>query len=267
MPSDENSLLRLENLSARIDRQVVLSDISLNVGTGECIAVVGGSGAGKSTLLRCLMGLVRPAEPFEGRLTFNGQEVDFTSAQKKPRPKDIAYVPQNPDQGFDPLKRLIWQWRQAARVVTGRADFSQTQERLLEELGLGPFGTCFPHEWSRGMQQRLLLAMALMGEPRLLVLDEPTSALDPLIAAQVLRAVMKYAAMHDVAVLIVTHDLSLAARYADRTAIMNAGHVVEFGETATLLKTPQSDYGQLLVDHREWMAPDDAKSFGSIAAE
>lgn len=117
------------------------------------------------------------------------------------------------------------------------------------------------------MQQRLLLAMALMGEPMLLVLDEPTSALDPLIAAQVLRAVATHAGKLGIAVLIVTHDLSLAARYADRTVIMNAGRVVESGETAMLLNDPQSDYGRLLVSHREWMALDGADTSRSMAAE
>lgn len=267
MPSEPNTLLDLENLSVRIGRQVILNDVSLQIRRGECLAVVGGSGAGKSTLLRCLMGLTRPAVPFAGRLAFDGQERDFSALEKPRKPKRIAYVPQNPDQGFDPLKRLMWQWRQALRVFAGRKNISRAQEPLLEELGLKPFGTCFPYEWSRGMQQRLLLAMALIGEPRLLILDEPTSALDPLIAAQVLRAVMKYAGMHDVAVLIVTHDLSLAARYADRTAIMNAGRVVEVGETAHLLSAPQSDYGQLLVNHRDWIARDFGQSSCSIAAE
>lgn len=267
MPSDETELLRLENLSARIGRQVLLNDVSLRVSRGECLAVVGGSGAGKSTLLRCLMGLTRPAKPFEGRLCFNGQTIDFAGPGRIRRPHGIGYVPQNPDHGFDPLKRLIWQWGQAARVVTGRAGISETQARLLEELGLKPFERHFPHEWSRGMQQRLLLAMALMGEPRLLVLDEPTSALDPLIAAQVLRAVMRHAEKLGVAVLIVTHDLSLAARYANRAVIMNAGRVVESGETATLLKDPQSDYGRLLVKHRDWIALEGAHTSRSIAAE
>lgn len=267
MPSDATNLLRLENLSARIGRQVVLHDISLNVGRGECLAIVGGSGAGKSTLLRCLLGLRRPARPFEGQLYFDRQEIDFSFSNMKTRPQGIGYVPQNPDQGFDPLKRLKWQWGQAARVVTGRAETSEAQTQLLQELGLKPFEKCFPHQWSRGMQQRLLLAMALMGEPCLLVLDEPTSALDPLIAAQVLRAVVKHAAMHDVAVLIVTHDLSLAARYADRTVVMNAGRVTECGETVSLLKDPQSDYGRLLVKHRDWMALEGAQSSRTIAAE
>ncbi|WP_422041792.1 AAA family ATPase [Roseibium sp.] len=106
-----------------------------------------------------------------------------------------------------------------------------------------------------------------MGEPKLLVLDEPTSALDPLIAAQVLRAVMRHAERLGVAVLIVTHDLSLAARYADRAVIMNAGRVAESGETATLLKDPQSEYGRLLVRHREWGDLESTSASGAIAAE
>lgn len=267
MPSDDKDLLRLENLSARVGRQVLLNDVSLNVACGECVAVVGGSGAGKSTLLRCLMGLTRPARPFEGRLTFNGQTIDFAGSGKTKRPAGIGYVPQNPDHGFDPLKRLAWQWGQAARVVTGRTGISGAQAQLLQELGLKPFEKHFPHEWSRGMQQRLLLAMALMGDPKLLVLDEPTSALDPLIAAQVLRAVMRHAGKRDIAVLIVTHDLSLAARYANSAVIMNAGRVAESGETARLLKEPQSDYGRLLVKHRDWMSLEGAHGPRSIAAE
>ena len=244
-----------------------MNDVSLNVAFGECVAVVGGSGAGKSTLLRCLMGLTRPAKPFEGRLHFNGQDIDFSALGKTKRPQGIGYVPQNPDHGFDPLKRLKWQWGQAVRVVTGRAGIAEVQAQLLEELGLRPFENHFPHEWSRGMQQRLLLAMALMGEPKLLVLDEPTSALDPLIAAQVLRAVMRHAGKRGISVLIVTHDLSLAARYANRAVIMNAGRAVESGDTETLLKEPQSDYGRLLVQHRDWMALEGAHTSRSIAAE
>ncbi len=267
MQSDANHLLSLDSLSANIGRQAILCDISLTIRHGECLAVVGGSGAGKSTLLRCLMGLTRPARPVAGRLMFNGRTFDYADSRKTLKLKGMGYVPQNPDQGFDPLKRLKWQWLQAARVVTGHADFSEAHRKLLADLGLKPFGNRFPHEWSRGMQQRLLLAMVLMGEPQLLILDEPTSALDPLIAAQVLRAVMKYAQAQGVAVLIVTHDLALAARYADRTAIINAGRIVEFGETSDLLTRPRSDYGQLLAANRDWMAIADGRSSGPIAAE
>ncbi|WP_422383398.1 dipeptide/oligopeptide/nickel ABC transporter ATP-binding protein [Roseibium album] len=252
MRTDNKALLKVENLSARIDRQVVLDNLSFEVDQGECVAVVGGSGAGKSTLLRCMMGLTRPAIPYRGSLWFGGTERCFTSKKQHARPEGIAFVPQNPDHGFDPLKRLNWQWRQAARIVTGSSAFNASQQALMDSLGLRSFGSSFPHQWSRGMQQRLLLGIALLGKPRLLILDEPTSALDSLIAAQVMRTVMTYAQEQDIALLIVTHDLALAARYATRTAIMTAGQIVEFGETSKLLDEPNTAYGKLLVSHRNW---------------
>ncbi|MCV0427897.1 MAG: ATP-binding cassette domain-containing protein [Roseibium sp.] len=257
----------MQNLSARIGRQVVLDDVSFDIEPGECVAVVGGSGAGKSTLLRCLMGLQRPAVPVGGFLAFNGQITEFDTSRRSGKPQGIAYVSQNPDHGFDPLKRLQWQWRQTARAVTGTRDFSTSQQGLLNELGLGPLGGSFPHQWSRGMQQRLLVGMALLGEPSLLILDEPTSALDPLIAAQVLRSVMAYVRKHDVALLIVTHDLALAARHANRTAIMTSGRIVEFGETRKLLRAPETTYGQLLVNHRDWNLSANQEATDSVAAE
>ncbi|WP_209000471.1 ATP-binding cassette domain-containing protein [Labrenzia sp. DG1229] len=252
MRTDNKALLKVESLSARIGRQVVLDNLSFEVNQGECVAVVGGSGAGKSTLLRCLMGLTRPARPYRGSLWFGGAERCFASKKQHAKPEGIAFVPQNPDHGFDPLKRLNWQWRQAARIVTGSPGFSASQQDLLDSLGLRSLGSNFPHQWSRGMQQRLLLGIALLGEPRLLILDEPTSALDSLIAAQVLRTVMTYAHEQDVALLIVTHDLALAARFATRSAIMTAGRIVEFGETSKLLDEPNTAYGKLLVSHRNW---------------
>ncbi|QFT31334.1 Arginine transport ATP-binding protein ArtM [Labrenzia sp. THAF82] len=267
MQTEAKNLLKVQNLSAHIGRQVVLDDVSFDVEKGECVAIVGGSGAGKSTLLRCLMGLRRPAEPVGGFLTFDGVTREFGSAGRTGKPKGIAYVPQNPDHGFDPLKRLQWQWRQTARAVTGSKEFSALQQELLRELGLGSFHGRFPHQWSRGMQQRLLVGMALLGEPSLLILDEPTSALDPLIAAQVLRSVMAYAHKHEVALLIVTHDLALAAQHANRTAIMTSGQVVEFGETRELLRAPETTYGQLLVNHRDWNFSVHQKAADSVAAE
>lgn len=267
MRIDDKALFKVENLSARIGRQVVLADLSFEIGKGECVAVVGGSGAGKSTLLRCLMGLTRPARPYRGSLWFEGAKRDFASGNQNKRLDGIAFVPQNPDHGFDPLKRLNWQWRQAVRTVTGRSGFSGSQQALLESIGLRSFGGSFPHQWSRGMQQRLLLGMALLGEPRLLILDEPTSALDSLIAAQVLRTVMAYAREKDVALLIVTHDLALAARYANRTAIMTGGRIVEFGETSCLLDEPGTEYGKLLVSHRHWEDAMNRWDAASVAAE
>ncbi|WP_245848332.1 ATP-binding cassette domain-containing protein [Actibacterium ureilyticum] len=255
MPADRAPLLSVTNLSAWIGGQAILRDVSLRIAPGECVAVVGGSGAGKSTLMRCIMGLDRPARPVAGRLEFLGQVRDYPRDAGAGRLDGIGFVPQNPACGFDPLKSLRWQWRQLARVATGRPAMCRRQRDLLASLGLGDFAGRYPHEWSRGMQQRLLLAMALVKAPRLLVLDEPTSALDPLIAARVLDEVRAHAAAHDIATLIVTHDLALAAKQAQRIAIMHQGRVVEFGPTARLLSQPDSAYARDLVAHRSWIAP------------
>ena len=105
------------------------------------------------------------------------------------------------------------------------------------------------------MQQRLLIAFALLSHPDLLVLDEPTSALDPLVAAKTITKIMAHAKDKNIAVLIVTHDLALAARFADRVAVMSDGQVQEFGSTDVILNQPASDYGKLLVANSHWDLP------------
>ncbi len=253
MSKTNSSLLSVRDLSANIGRQIVLSDISLDVQHGECVAIVGGSGAGKSCLLRSIMGLYRPAKPTSGEMTFADQMIELAN-DRSVRSADLgfAFVPQNPQAGLDPLKRLVVQWKQAVRCAN-RGDMSKDeQSELLGSLGLPDFGSCYPHEWSQGMQQRLLIAFALLARPKLLILDEPTSALDPLIAAQTITRVMAHAKEHDIATLIVTHDLALAARFANRLAILSAGKIEEFGSTAMLMEAPGSDYGKLLVSNRYW---------------
>jgi ABC-type glutathione transport system ATPase component len=258
--SEYKALLTIRNLSARIGRQVVLCDVSMDINEGECVAVVGGSGAGKSCLLRCIMGLQKPAQPFAGNITFLGEQVDFsqlsllTKTVKKPLKdtRNISFVPQNPQAGLDPLKPLATQWQQALRCSGQRDMTDEQQTQLLNSFSLKPFGADFPHHWSQGMQQRLLIAFALLAKPRLLVLDEPTSALDTLIASKAMMSVMKYAKEHKVAVLIVTHDLALASRFAERVAIMSDGKIVEFGAEQQLLVSPKSSYGKLLVANRTW---------------
>ncbi|MEP2718297.1 ATP-binding cassette domain-containing protein [Pseudophaeobacter sp.] len=240
-------------MSAIIGGQAVLQDVTLEMAATDWLAVVGGSGAGKSTLLRAIMGLTRPARPTAGRMTFNGQRRDFAAAGKV-RLAGIAFVPQSPTHGFDPLRRLRWQWDQLARHNQTAAGKDRLE--ILSALGLPDLGASYPHQWSRGMQQRLLLAMALADAPRLLILDEPTSALDPLIAAQVLQETQQLAQERNIAVMMVTHDLSLAARFANKIAIMQAGRVVESGPADQLLSTPQHPYAQELVSHRGWQRAD-----------
>lgn len=239
-------LLSLTALSARIGGQGVLHDVSLSMPANTCLGLVGGSGAGKSTLLRAIMGLRRPARPVAGVMEFEGRCFDLAAGGARPR--GIAYVPQSPAHGLDPLRRIRWQWDQLVRRKT------RHNPALFDALGLPDPARRFPHEWSHGMQQRLLLAMALMEEPRLLILDEPTSALDALIAAQVLMETTRLAQAKGIAVLMVTHDLALAGRFCDNICILRNGRVVEQGTAPQILDTPQHPYAQELVAHRGWGA-------------
>jgi ABC-type glutathione transport system ATPase component len=248
-----NSLLRINQLSANIGRQRVLSNISFDVENGECVAIVGGSGAGKSCLLRCVMGLYKPALPFSGNLQFQQRYYDFSKVEEEDKVRsEIAFVPQNPRAGLDPIKPLVSQWKQALRCSNNAHISMAEQQSLLESLGLPWFDKAYPHQWSQGMQQRLLIAFALLAKPQLLILDEPTSALDSLIAAKTMTHIMAFARKNTIAVLIVTHDLALAARFAQRVAIMCQGEMLEFGNAEQILAAPQSDYGKLLVTNRHW---------------
>ncbi|MDX8355701.1 ATP-binding cassette domain-containing protein [Cognatiyoonia sp. IB215182] len=248
MSNNADGLLKIDALSAEISGRAVLDDINLEVARSEWLAIVGGSGAGKSTLLRAIMGLKRPARPTSGEMHFEGAHWRFSDC-KPFRPKAMSFVPQSPAYGFDPLRRLHWQLAQLARRIRGS---QQDNRALFDTLSLPDPAQKYPHEWSRGMQQRLLLAMALMEQPSLLILDEPTSALDPIIAAQVLQEVQRIAAAQGIAVIIVTHDLALAARYAHKIVIMEHGRIVEAGRSDIVLTRPQTAYARELVAHRHW---------------
>ncbi len=247
MSSNLKPLLMLDGVSAAIGRQPVLHDVSFSLQAGQCLAVVGGSGAGKSTLLRLIMGLQRPARPTAGKLEFCGETHELAAAHAG-KPDGIAFVPQSPAHGFDPLHRLQHHWDQLRRLMRRES----SQAAALKALGLPTLGTAYPHQWSRGMQQRLLVAMALAEQPKLLILDEPTSALDPLIAAQVLGEVQSVAQQQNIAVMIVTHDLSLAAQFADEIVILHQGRLVDQGPTVRVLSAPSGAYAIDLVANRQW---------------
>ena len=151
-----------------------------------------------------------------------------------------AHVPQSPDEALDPLRRMAFHWREAetALGLPHDADRQQALFRALKietgDLRKRPWG------WSRGMQQRFVIAMALIGAPNLLVMDEPTSALDPIVAARTMVLLEDYLAARDTALVLITHDLGLAAGRVTRLLVMNAGRIIEDRPTSELLAAPRT---------------------------
>ncbi|MEM9796999.1 MAG: ATP-binding cassette domain-containing protein [Pseudomonadota bacterium] len=208
--------------------RTILHPTDLSFEPGQYVGLVGASGSGKSTLGHALVDAFRA----------KGQAV--------------AHVPQSPDEALDPLRSLRFHWRQAERALNVLPD-GDDQAELFAALGIpgGDLRTR-PWAWSRGMQQRFVIAMALIGRPVLIVMDEPTSALDPVVAAGTMDLLDRYLAGTRTAMLLITHDLGLAARRADRLLVMSEGCVVEDRRTDALLVAPRTTAARALVAHRSW---------------
>ena len=236
--------------------------VSLDVAAGETVAIVGESGSGKSTLASSVNRLL--AE--NGRITSGTIKVgdlDITAASEKAmtavRGSMIGMVPQDPMTNLDPVMRVGAQIVEALEVH-GRARGQAARDeaiRLLEQAGISDPAARFrqyPHEFSGGMRQRVLIAMALACRPEVLLADEPTSALDVTVQRLVLDQMGQLASDVGAAVLLITHDLGLAAERADRVAVMYRGEIVETGPAAELVANPQHEYTRRLLAAAPGMA-------------
>lgn len=220
--------LSVSDLSAVRSGRTILHSTSLEIGAGERIGLVGASGSGKSTLGHTLIDALRK------------------------QGASVAHVPQSPDEALDPLRSMAFQWGEAERALGYDANPEKRRQLFAAlqieggDLGRRPWG------WSRGMQQRFVIAMALIGTPDLLVLDEPTSALDPVVAANTMDLLDAVLDDGRTAMLLITHDLGLAARRVTRLMVMDAGRIAEDAPAATLLSHPQTDAAKTLASHRSW---------------
>ena len=222
--------LSVSDLSVVRSGRTLLHPTSLRIDHGERIALVGASGSGKSTLGHALIDELRD------------QGVS------------VAHVPQSPDEALDPLRSMAFQWREAERALSYAPDAAK-QQHLFATLRIeGGDLRKRPWGWSRGMQQRFVIAMALIGTPDLLVLDEPTSALDPVVAANTMDLLDAVLNNNQTAMLLITHDLGLAARRVSRLMVMEAGRIAEDAPTVELLEKPATDAAKSLASHRSWRA-------------
>ena len=253
MIAAESPLLSVAGLQVRFgDDAPAVRQVDLTVRTGQTVAIVGESGSGKSTTAAAILGLLAPGGRITaGRIVFDG--VDLTAADQRRlraiRGTGIGYVPQDPMTNLNPVWKVGFQVREALRANNISSAKKQAVQ-LLADAGMpDPVlrARQYPHQLSGGMCQRALIAIGLAGRPRLLIADELTSALDVTVQRQVLDHLQHLTGELGTAVLLITHDLALAAERAERLIVMHRGAVVETGAAQLILQDPQHPYTQSLV--------------------
>ncbi|PXX62297.1 peptide/nickel transport system ATP-binding protein [Nocardia tenerifensis] len=265
--SEAVSLLRIDDLRVRYRSDsgdvTALTGVSLEVARGEVVALVGESGSGKSTLAQAVIGLLGSnAEITGGTIDFDGEVIDPRSerALRRLRGARIGFVPQDPGLSLNPVRRVGDQVAETL-IVHRLADRRSARERaleLLDDAGLDRpelRAAQYPHELSGGQRQRVLIASALAARPELVIADEPTSALDATVARRVLDRLAAQIAAEGTAVLLITHDLAVAAERADRIVVLNGGEIVESGPTAAVLAAPRHPYTRRLLAASPSLAP------------
>jgi peptide/nickel transport system ATP-binding protein len=224
--------------------------VSLAVEPGQVLAVVGESGSGKSVTVMTVLGLTRsPNARFEGSITYQGTDLVTASDEqlRRVRGAEIAMIFQDPMASLDPVYKI---GDQISEQILAHEDVSKEEARtrsieLLDRVGIPRARDrvdSFPHEFSGGMRQRVMIAMALSCSPSVLIADEPTTALDVTIQAQILKELDGLRASTDAGIILVTHDLGVVADIADRVLVMYGGRVVEEGTLEEIFYDPQHPY-------------------------
>ena len=247
-------VLSIRNLSVDIPtRQGVVKPVdgvSYDIGKGEILGVVGESGAGKSMAGNAVIGLLnRPAHISGGEIWLNGTRIDPLEgeAMRRLRGKEIGMIFQDPLTSLNPLLTVGDQLAETmlTHLQISRAEAAKRAVAALEEVGIPGAAEridSYPHEFSGGMRQRVVIALALCAEPSLIIADEPTTALDVSVQAQIISLLKKLCRERGTAVMLITHDMGVIAEAADRVAVMYAGRLAELGFVRDVLTEPQHPY-------------------------
>ncbi|MEB3206590.1 MAG: ABC transporter ATP-binding protein [Vampirovibrionales bacterium] len=249
---------------------LAVRDVSFEIYSNELLALVGESGSGKSLSSLSLLNLIpAPGRIATGTICFDGQNLLTLNepAMRRIRGRQIAYIPQDPMTSLNPVLTIGSQLMEILRHHL-HLDDAAARARAIELLDLVRIPHAaerlseYPHQFSGGMRQRVLIAMALACQPKLLIADEPTTALDVTVQAQILDVFRDLRAQMNLTVLLITHDLGVVAEMADRVAVMYAGRIVEVADVAALFHKPAHPYTQALLSSiprlaNQWLKPID----------
>lgn len=263
-------MLEVKNLTVGFKKEKswikAVNNVDFSIQPGQIIGIVGESGCGKSTALFSILGLIsKPGEIIDGTISFEGQNLaSYTKKQwTKIRGKDIAMIFQDPMSALNPAYSVGEQIREIINTHNHDGNFNlfhrrkqkqKEKERVIELMREVKIPhpekryDDFPHQFSGGMQQRILVAMAIANNPKLLLADEPTTALDVTVQAQILELLKEINKTHNTSIIIVTHDLSVASEFCDEIIVMYAGQIVEKGPSDRVINQPYHPYTKGLLN-------------------
>ncbi len=258
-----DGLLQIHELSVSFHAEShtvrAVEDITLNLQHGEILGLVGESGSGKSVTCQALMGLLPATATVEGTMFLDGECMDLADTSKlaRLRGKTLSMIFQDPISALDPLMTVRAHLMQRLRRHGIKGESEEKNRKLLHRVGIADYKRvlpAYPHQLSGGLCQRVVIALALVGNPQILIADEPTTALDVTIQAQVLDLLEELRHTVGLSVVFISHDLAVVAEICDRIAVMYGGKIVESGTTAAVLDAPAHPYSEGLIDSRPSLA-------------
>lgn len=257
--AEKKQFLDIKNLTVEYlsNGRVVhaVTDLDLSIAEGETLGFVGETGAGKTTTALSILRILPnpPAKVLSGEIVYKGQDLCKLSQKemRSVRGKEIAMIFQDPMTSLDPVKTVGNQIQEMILLhenISKKEAWKKAQE-MLQVVGIDPNrATDYPHQFSGGMKQRVVIAIALSCNPALIIADEPTTALDVTIQAQILELMKDLKKKYKMSMIMITHDLGIVAEISDNVAIMYAGQVLEYGQVREIYKNPQHPYTKALFN-------------------
>lgn len=249
------AFLEVDHLSVTLPTgKILIDDISFQIHSGEVLACIGGSGAGKSSLIQALMRIALPGVPihYSGAIFFESNRLQSQSDFASHRGSEISLIFQDPASVLNPVQTI---GEQIEEVLLLHTDLGAEERfaKVLEVMGLVGLTPSeqlyfsYPHQFSGGMKQRVVIAASIVGEPKLIMADEPTTALDPPLQREIIEMIVERVRGRNCSFFLVTHDLSLVEAIADRVIVLSEGKIVETGDVISIMQDPKHHATKTLI--------------------